>query len=281
MMLALIGLVWFHKGPEYPLGFVTTLVMNVSLPALLFHTLATAEVAISALGTMALATLVVHALFTPLAIGALKLAGKDWRLSIAHVVGNTGNLGLPVCFFAYGEEGLAYAMTFFSVQCVLLFSVGESIYAGRLDLRRLLRSPILHAVWLGVGARLLELGMPEFALETLKLVGQIIIPLMLITLGISLAGMRLQQLPSNLLWALIRTLLATVIGFAVAGAFGLEGVARGVLVIQTAVPVAVFNFLLAMRHGRDGTEVSGLILVTHLASIVYLPFLLGVLLSAR
>ena len=279
MVLALVGLAWFHKGPEFPLGFVTTLVMNVSLPALLFYTLATAEVAISDLGTMALATLFVHAVFTPLAVAALKLAGKDWRLCIAHVVGNTGNLGLPVCFFAYGEEGLAYAMTFFSVQCVLLFSVGESIYAGSLDLRRMLRSPILHAIWLGVLARLLDLGIPEFALETLKLVGQIVIPLMLITLGISLAGMRSSQLPSNLLWALIRTLLATSIGFGVAGAFGLEGAARGVLVIETAVPVAVFNFLLAMRHGRDGTEVSGLILVTHLASIVYLPILLGILLS--
>jgi len=254
--------------------------MNVSLPALLFHTLATAEVAISSLGRMALATLVVHIVFTALALLMLKTAQKDWRLSIAHVVGNTGNLGLPVCFFAYGEQGLAYAMTFFSVQCVLLFTLGESIYAGRLDLRRLFRSPILHAIWLGIGARLLEIAIPEFALESLKLLGQIVIPLMLITLGISLAGMRSEQLSGNLIWSFIRTLTAASIGFLVAGLFGLEGAARGVLVIETVVPVAVFNYLLAMRHGRDGSEVSGLILVTHLASIVYLPIILGILLSA-
>jgi len=57
----------------------------------------------------------------------LKQAGKDWRLCVALVVGNTGNLGLPVCYFAYGDVGLAYAMVFFSLQCLLLFSLADAV----------------------------------------------------------------------------------------------------------------------------------------------------------
>ncbi|ASJ70279.1 AEC family transporter [Granulosicoccus antarcticus] len=278
MVLAIIGLVWHFKGPRFPVDFVTTLVLNICMPALLFHTLATSVVPIRSLGQMALATLLVHIVFTALALVVLKLANKDWRLCIAQVVGNTGNLGLPVCFLAFGEEGLAYAMAFFAVQCVLLFSLGDAIYAGSVSVSRVLRSPVLHSIWMGVLVRFMDWQLPDMVMQSTELLGQIVIPLMLITLGISLAGMRASQLPATLLWAGIRTAMAITVGFGIAALMGLEGVARGVLIIQTMVPVAVFNYLLAVKHGHDASELSGLILVTHVSAIFYLPLLLGVLL---
>lgn len=278
IILALLGVFWHLKGPPFPVDFVTTLVLNVTMPALLFHTLVSSRVPMGALWEMALATLVLHVVFTSVAILMLKLSGKDWRLCIAHVVGNTGNLGLPVCFLAFGDEGLAYAMMYFAVQCVLLFTVGDAIYAGSASLKRLLKSPVLHAIWLGVLIRMLNWQPPEVVLLTTELLGQIVIPLMLITLGVSLAGMRAAQLPEAIRWSIARTLLALLIAFGVAHLMGLQGVARGVLIIETMVPVAVFNYLLAEKHGRDSSEVTGLILVTHLSAVVYLPLLLSVLL---
>lgn len=275
MLLALIGLAWFYKGSDFPVDFVTTLVINIALPALLFHTLANSSVPLNSLGRMALATLIVHALFGSVMVMVLKASGKDWRLCIAHVVGNTGNLGLPVCFLAFGETGLAYAITFFAVQCLLLFSLGDAIIAKSADLWRVARSPILHSVWLGVLVRLFDINLPQVLDQTLALLGQIVIPLMLITLGVSLAGLRASQLPSNILWSIIRTLTALTIGVGVAQLLGLSGVARGVLIIETVVPVALFNYLLAVKYGHDSSEISGMILVTHLAAIVYLPLVLA------
>lgn len=141
-ILATIGVVWSKKGLDYPIQFVTTLVLNLGMPALLFHTLATSTVELSSLGSLVLATLAVHVVFVGVAICLLRAARKDWRLCIAHVCGNTGNLGLPVCFFAFGEAGLAYAMVFFSVQCLLLFSIGEAVLAGNASIKPALRSPI-------------------------------------------------------------------------------------------------------------------------------------------
>lgn len=275
VILALIGLVWFYKGPEFPVPFVTTLIINVCMPALLFSTLASSSVPINALGVMVLATVLVHVAFASIALMLLSVAEKDWRLCVTHVVGNTGNLGLPVCFLAFGEDGLAYAVTFFSVQCLLLFSVGDIIIAGALNVRRIVFSPILHAVWLGVVVRVTDIAVPQIAMQSLQLLGQIVIPLMLITLGVSLAGMRVAQLPSTVLWSGIRTVVALSVGVGIAYALGLSGVARGVLIIETVVPVAVFNYLLAVKYGRDSSEVSGMILVTHLAAIVYLPVVLA------
>lgn len=278
MCLAIVGLLWVKKGPSYPLDFVSTLVLNVAMPALLFHTLATSVVPIASLWHMALSVLVVHIVFTGVAVLVLKLAGKDWRLCIAYVVGNTGNLGLPVCFLAFGEEGLAYAMTFFAVQCVLLFSLGDAILAGSASIIRVLRSPIIHAIWLGTLVRYLGWQPPEVVMQSTELLGQIVIPIMLVTLGVSLASMRAATLHITILWSMVRTGLAMIIGFGVAELMGLEGVARGVLIIETVVPVAVFNYLLAVKHDRDASEVSGMILVTHIGAIVYLPVVLGVLL---
>ncbi len=277
-ILATIGLVWAKKGPEFPVKFVTTLTLNVGMPALLFSTLASSKIELDAVWEIALATLLVHLVFTAAAIALLRQAQKDWRLCIALVVGNTGNLGLPVCFFAYGEVGLAYAMVFFSFQCLLLFGLGDMVLAGRFNLSAVVRSPILHAIWLGMLVQYLALPLPKFVLDTTALLGQLVVPVMLITLGVSLAGMSVKNLPETLKWSLIRTGLALLVGFAVVELVGLEGVARGILLIETMVPVAVFNFLMAIRHGRDSAEVSGLILVTHLGAIIYLPILLGFLL---
>lgn len=278
MLLALVGLAWYHKGPLFPVDFVTTLVLNVAMPALLFHTLATSVIPMSSLTHMALSTLVVHVVFMAVAVAALVVAGKNWRGCVSLIVGNTGNIGLPVCFLAFGEEGLAYAMMFFAVQCLLLFSVGDAILAGSASMLRVLKSPILHSIWIGIVVRILDWQPPMLIMQSTQLLGQIVIPIMLITLGVSLAGMRAAQLSRNMLWSLIRTAMAAAVGFGVAEIMGLEGVARGVLIIETMVPVAVFNYLLALKHGHDSSEVSGLILITHLGAIVYLPLLLGVLL---
>ena len=81
--------------PTFPVNFVSTLVLNVTMPALLFHTLATSVVPISSLWEMAFATLVIHIVFSAVALLTLKLSGKDWRLCISYVVGSPQSLILP------------------------------------------------------------------------------------------------------------------------------------------------------------------------------------------
>ena len=278
VLLALIGFIWVHRGAEYPVPFVTMLVINIGLPALLFHTLATSTVKLASLGQIALAAVVVQIISTCIAVSQLKFAGKDWRLAVAHVVGNTGNLGLPLCLLAFGEEGLAYAMAYFAVQCLFMFSFGDAIYAGRFSVSSLFRSPVLAAVIAGVAVRIFDMSMPAVLMDTTRLLSGLVIPIMLITLGVSLASLRVHQLTSSLFWSLIRTGVAIFVGFSVAAVFQLEGVARGVLIIEATVPVAVFNFLLAHKHGRDSSEVAGLILITHIAALFYLPIILHIVL---
>ncbi|MFT5112000.1 MAG: putative permease [Parasphingorhabdus sp.] len=275
ILLASIGVFWQRSGREFPRDFVTTLVLNISLPALIFFTLVTATVDSETLWTIGYAAVCVHILFLIVVFILMKVSGKDLRLAVAFTVGNTGNLGLPLCLLAFGETGLIYAITFFAIQSVFLFTIGEAIYAGRLDIWRILKSPTIYSIVAALTVRGLEIPVHQILLDTTQLVGQIVVPLMLITLGVAIAGMRATNLNSNLVWSLIRTLIAIAIGFGVAEWFELEGVVRGVLIIETIVPVAVFNYLLAYRHKMDSSEISGLILVTHLGALIYLPIVLA------
>jgi len=276
--LATIGVFWKLYGPEYQTRFVTTLVLNVAMPPLVFHTLVTSDINLESIQIVGLATLAVHLIVFLVSLLLMRLARKDVSLAVAFVVGNTGNLGLPICFFAFGQEGLAYAIVYFSVQSLMLFSFGDAVYAGNADFKRMVRMPIIYAILMAVLVKVTNFSVPTVVLDTTGLLGQLVIPVMLITLGVSIAGMRAAHLSSTIIWSVVRTVLALVVALGVVEFFDLEGVARGVVIIETTVPVAVFNFLLATRHGRDSTEVSGLILVTHLGALVYLPLLLAYLL---
>jgi len=278
MLLACIGLGWKKSGLEYPTNFVTTLVINIALPALIFHTLVSADISLDALYQLGSATVVVHVLLISLSALVLRLAKKDLGLTVSFTVGNTGNLGLPLCLLAFGEEGLAYAIVYFSVQCIFLFTVGEAVYAGSLSIKRILKVPIIYALIAAFLVRIGNIPVHEIIMDTTQLLGGVVVPIMLITLGISIAGMVARNFLSTLFWALVRTGLAIIAGLLVAEWFSLEGVARGVLIIETVVPVAVFHYLFAYKHNKNSEEISGLILITHLAAILYFPFIFGLVL---
>ncbi len=262
-------------GTEYPTAFVTTLTLNIGLPALVFHTMVTADISLASIQSLGLATVAVHVVFLSLVIVLFKLVGKALPISIAHVVGNTGNLGLPLCFLAFGDEGLAYAMTFFAVQCLLFFTIGESVYAGAVNVARMLRIPVVYALLLAVVVRVANVPLHNIVLNTTEILGQLVVPIMLITLGVSIAGMKATHLLPTIGWSVVRTVMAFGVGVGVADLFGLTGVARGVLILETVVPVAVFNYLLAHRYNRNSDEVSGMILVTHIGALLYLPLVLA------
>ena len=68
---------------------------------------------------------------------------------------------------------------------------------------------------------------------------------------------------------------STVWSAVVAYLFGLEGVERGVLILQSSMPVAVFNYLLALRYQREPGEVAGMVVLSTVLSFILLPFIVS------
>jgi predicted permease len=104
--------------------------------------------------------------------------------------------------------------------------------------------------------------------------------MMLLALGNTLGGFRVARLPFASFWGLVRLAIGLGIAIAVAGLLGLEGVPRGVLILQGAMPAAMFSYLFAARYGRQPDDVAGIVLMSTLFSVLTLPFVVAYALNA-
>ena len=278
-LLASAGFSWKKLGFDYPVEFVTRLAMTFAVPCLIFTALMQTEIDPAALSTMTIATFVSYAVIGLLAWGLIRVTGSDRRTFLAPTIfGNTGNLGLPLAVFAFGEAGLGYAIVIFAIMAVLSFTVGIRMVSNDASVKRVLREPMIWATL--AGALFLWQGWqtPRWLTNSLELAGQLAIPLMLFTLGVAVARLTPRGVGRAMLLSLAKLLLCVGAAVGVGLAFGLEDVAFAVLVVQMATPVAVTAYLLAERYRADADAVAGYVVISTLMSVLSLPVLLYFLL---
>jgi predicted permease len=280
LICAAIGFVWARMGRPFDTRFVTRLIVSVGAPALIVSSLAGADVDRGALANLGLA--VACWLAVVATVGGIVLRIR--RLSIRSYLGailfpNTGNMGLPLCLFAFGQEGLSLGLVVFVIVSLTHFTAGLAMMSGESHPLKLLANPIVWAAVIGAVLLLTGWNLPDWALNTVVIMAGLTIPLMLLTLGVSLAKFRIKNFSRSLFLALMRMGLGFAAGLVIARVFGLEGVVRGVLILDATMPVAVFNALLAERYRRAPDEIAGAVVISTILSFVTLPLLLWYLLS--
>jgi hypothetical protein len=277
---AAIGYVWARSGRPYDTRFVTRLIMNVGAPFLIVSSFADAgTIDRGALASVGLAAVLIMAsigVVTALLLRALRLDLRTFLPSVTFQ--NSGNMGLPLCLFAFGEPGLSLAIVVFLVVSVVNFTVGVGIASGERNAGKLLRMPLLWAAAVAVGLVLTGWTLPAWVARTVHIMGGLTIPMMLLTLGVSLASLRVDTMAQSLFFALLRFGLGFAAGVAVSHLLNLTGVARGVIILQSSMPPAVFNYLIAARYDRSPERVAGIVVVSTVASLAVLPAVLWFLL---
>jgi hypothetical protein len=274
LLVAGIGFTWAKMGRRFDSVFLTDIATNIGTPCLVAHSLMTLEMDPAALAQMGIAVLTAVSGF--LALGFIVL--RVMKLSInsylpALTFPNTGNMGLPLALFAFGKEGLALAVVYFSCTVTLQFTLGISLSAGSLSLSRLMRTPAIYAVAISAVVLLLGLKLPVWIENTIGVLGDITIPMMLLTLGVSLAQLKVNGLGRNLVLSLVRLSGGFVIALIIAQVYSLPPTASGVLIIQSSMPVAVFNFLFAQYYGRAHGDVAAMVVISTALSFITLPAL--------
>ena len=275
ILCAAIGFVWAKRGTPFATGFVTTLVTNIGVPCLVFASLVRTDLDAGALGTMGLVALATITAFAVIAATVLKLAGTELRAFLPPMMfANTANMGIPLCMLAFGDEGLALAVAYSAVNSILVFSLAPAIAAGRARLDKVLRLPILWSALAALAVKFGGIPIPLWAMNTVELIGGLPIPVMLMALGVSLADLRVASMGRSVALSALRLIMGFTVGWALACLLGLEGAARGVVIIECAMPVAVFNFLYATLYDNRPAEVAGTILISTLISFATLPALM-------
>jgi predicted permease len=278
-----IALVGYLAGKRLSLdkGTVSRLCFYVLTPALTFNSLATSAVDLSAAWRLSLVALALPFVLTPLFSTVFK-AGKLDRttgrgLLLPTIFSNAGNYGLPVCLFAFGQEGLEFATVFFVVQGVLIATYGVYVAASsKMDMRSALglvvKMPAVYAAAAGLIVKVFGVQVPQVIMRPVSLLASGGIGVFLFLLGLQLVGTK----SAASLWrplsltVILRLLVAPVVAGIVGRVVGLSGLPWKILVLQAAMPPPVNSTILAQEFNAKPELVSSATLVGTLASLITL-----------
>lgn len=274
-----IGFAWGRMGKPFDTRMVGALALNLGMPCLAFSTLTKLRVSAEAFATMAGTYALAIACFLAvglLVITVLRLPAHSYLPVFTS--SNTGNMGLPLCLFAFGAEGLAFGICIFVMSSLFSFTVGWSIYAGRLSADVLYNNPLIYAVALALVFMIAGTEPPVWLANTTKLIGGLAIPLMLVSLGIAIARMHAKGALTIVAISAIKLVAGFAVGYGLSILLGLEGAARGALIIECSMPVAVHNYMFAQRFNRSAADTASMILISTAISLATLPLLMAVVL---
>jgi len=279
-LLAAIGYFWVKLGFEYRVEFVTRLAMTLAVPALVFTSLTQNTINPKFLTEMIIVVCMAYAVVSVLALIFAFIFKLDLRTFLMPLIsGNTGNLGLPLCFLAFGKDGLGYAVIVFAFTSIVAFTFGLWVVSGTRSFKQPLKEPLVPATILGLLFMFYGWEIPKILTNSLNLISQMAIPLMLITLGVAVARLKTQLAFKTLGISISKIMIGTIAGITVGYQFSIPYEAFAVLIIQMSMPVAVTSYLLAEKYGANSEEVAGLVVVSTFLTTFTTPVVLSVLLS--
>ena len=239
-----IGYWYGKKDPKFDTKFITTFAGNFGLPAIIFYSLTTTNISIDLFLRFSYYITLYVIIFSVIGVIILKALNKDiYRLLPPLILPNTGNMGMPLCLFAYGKMGLAIATAATAMILVFHFSIGILLASKKFSLKPLLNCIPMYALLVSLIFVYYEIPAPKFLENATFLIGYSTIFLVLMSLGIALSKLKVFSLKETFIYSITRVVVGPIVGFGFVKFFNLSGVEAGVMFIQASMPAAVLTFL--------------------------------------
>ena len=197
------------------------------------------------------------------------------------ILPNTGNMGLPICLFAYGSEGLGVAAAISSLIILFHFTLGVFLADRKFNFEVILKSPPFYTIIISVFLLYFEIKTPVFIENTTFLLMYATIFLILMSLGIALTRFKVFSFKKALISSIARLILGPIIALLIIGYFDLSGFAAGVLLIQSSMPSAILTYLIASMYSPKEIvdNISSMIVVSTLMSLITIPIIVFIALK--
>ena len=278
-LLTLLGLCWARAGHAYNIELITKLVMDLAIPCLIFISLMQTEISSEILTKIFFATVSVLTTITVSIFSAVKILRLNFQTFFSPLIfANSANLGIPICLFAFGTPGFEYAIFIFSIMAVYSMTFGVWVVSGGGSPIKLLKEPLVLSVFLGMIFLFRDWQTPDFLTNTMTLIGQIAIPLMLLTLGVTIGNLRRPKLIKLIFPSILKFLICLACGLLTVFAFDLDKIPAAALIIQVTMPVAVSSYMLAEKYNTDPETVAALVIVSTIIAVFYIPLTLAFIL---
>ena len=277
---------------------LSNLVFLVLVQALLFRTMATADLARLDLRSVALYYIVAGAMFFAL-LFIRGLTSRSAVLALAAIFSNTLMIGVPLVQLAYGQAGLVHLFTLISMHALILLSLAtvvlellvarEQAAAGLGPRRHIaatvaqaVKNAILHPVPLPIIAGFLYSltgwGLHPVVERPLKLLGDAFGPVALVLVGVTLAQTAIgPHLRGALVISVLKTILHPLLMWGAGRALGLTGLPLAVMVVAAALPVGANVFLFSQRYKEAEDLVTASVAVSTLMAVGTVSVVMGLL----
>ena len=227
-----IGYWYGKKDPRFDTKFITTFAGNFGLPAIIFYSLTTTNINIELFLRFSYYITLYVLIFSIIGIVILKLLNKDiYRLLPPLILPNTGNMGMPLCLFAYGKIGLAIATSITAMILVFHFSINILLASKKLSFKPLLKCTPVYALFVSLLFVYYQIPAPKFLENATFLIGYSTIFLVLMSLGVALSKLKVFDFRETLIYAFVRVIIGPIVGLAFVKFFNLSGVEAGVMFI--------------------------------------------------
>ena len=271
-----IGYYLGKKNPNFDTSFITNYSGNFGAPALFIFAITSSGVTYSVFSEYFIYAIIALTSFALIGVIFLFFMKKDISRELPpYFLPNTGNMGIPICLFAYGTLGMGVAAAISSLVILLHFTINIFLASKKFDIKIILKSPPTYAVIVAVYFLYFDLEMPKVVLNTVMLLGYAMIVLILMSLGVSLTQLKVFSLKDSVISSIARVIIGPIIGFMIIKLFDLSGFAAGVLLIQSAMPSAILTYLVAEMYSPKKVvdSISSMIVVSTLMSLITVPII--------
>ena len=270
-----IGYYLGKKNPKIDTTFITTFAANIGSPAMIIYALNPKFISLNIFINYFWYYLLAIFLFSIVGLIFLFfLQTKDIIRELPpFLMPNTGNLGLPICLFAYGQAGFGVAGVISALIMLCHFTIGVFLADRKFNFDVIKKSPPFYAVLISIILLYFEFELPTVIENTGFLLTYATIFLVLMSLGIALTRIKVFSLNRAVISSMGRVIFGPIIGFFVIKFFGLKGFAAGVLLIQCSMPSAILNYLIASIYSpkKIVDSVASTIIVSTIMSFITIP----------
>ncbi len=262
------------KDPNFDTKFITNFAGNIGTPAMIFYTITTTGVTLAVFIEYFIYALIIISGFSLIGLLFLFTLKRDIISELPPLIlPNTGNMGIPICLFAYGTAGLGVASAIASVIILLHFTVGVLLAKKSFSLNILIKNVPIYGIILSILFLYFEWDVPGFIENTTFLLTYTTIFLVLMSLGIALSRFQVVSWTQASILGAVRVIIGPVIGYSLIVYLGLDGFAAGVLLIQSSMPSAVLTYLVGSMYSEKKVvdSVASVIVTSTIMSLVTIP----------
>ena len=269
-----VGYYLGKKDPNFDTKLITNFAGNIGTPAMIFYTITTTGITLDIFIEYFIYALIIIGGFSLVGLLFLFILKKDVISELPPLIlPNTGNMGIPICLFAYGTAGLGVASAIASVIILLHFTLGVLLAKKSFSLEILIKNGPIYAILASIAFLYFKWDVPGYIENTTFLLTYTTIFLVLMSLGIALSRLKVVSWTHASILGAVRVIIGPIIGFGLIKFLNLNGFFAGVLLIQSAMPSAVLTYLVGSMYSERKVvdNIASVIVSSTLMSFITIP----------